>query len=84
MGLFQYLRDVTDYGSLDPKSIESLITERTKAILVVHQFGIPAQMDEIMAIAKAHNLKVMEDCAQAHGAKYRGRYVGNNLGYWGY
>ncbi len=63
-------------GCLDPDSIEAHVTEHTRAILVVHQFGIPADMDRIMAIARKHNLKVIEDCAQAHGAKYRGRPVG--------
>ena len=63
-------------GSLDPVSVEQCVTSRTKAILVVHQFGIPANMDEIMAIAKKHNLSVIEDCAQAHGAKYKGENVG--------
>ena len=75
-GAIPVFADVTDYGSLNPKSIEKLISPRTKAILVVHQFGIPADMDNIMEIAKKHNLKVIEDCAQAHGAKYKGRYVG--------
>lgn len=63
-------------GSLDPKSIRDKITKRTKAILVVHQFGLPANMDEIMAIAKEYKLCVIEDCAQAHGAMYKGKYVG--------
>lgn len=63
-------------GSLDPKSIIEKITPRTKAILVVHQFGIPADMDAIMAISKNHGLKVIEDCAQAHGAKYKNQFVG--------
>lgn len=63
-------------GSLDPVSVEAKITKRTKAILVIHQFGIPADMDQIMAIARKYGLKVIEDCAQAHGAKYKGRYVG--------
>lgn len=63
-------------GCLLPKSIEQKITPRTKAIIVVHQFGIPANMDAILSIAKRNNLKVIEDCAQAHGAKYKGRYVG--------
>ncbi|RAJ33469.1 DegT/DnrJ/EryC1/StrS family aminotransferase [Pedobacter cryoconitis] len=59
-----------------PESIESRITSRTKAILVVHIFGHPANMDLIMAIAKKHNLIVIEDCAQAPMAKYKGKYVG--------
>ena len=63
-------------GSLDPKSILEKVTPRTKAILVVHQFGIPANMDAIMEIAKKYGLKVIEDCAQAHGAKYKNKYVG--------
>jgi perosamine synthetase len=65
-----------DSGSLDPDSIEQNITERTKAILVVHQFGIPANMSRIMEIARKHNLKVIEDCAQAHQAKVRDKFVG--------
>lgn len=63
-------------GCLDPNSIAERISPRTKGILVVHQFGFPAEMDEIMAIARKHKLKVIEDCAQAHGAKYKGRFVG--------
>ena len=63
-------------GCLDPKSIAERITPRTKAILAVHQFGIPADMDAIMKLAKEHHLKIIEDCAQAHGAKYKGQYVG--------
>lgn len=61
---------------MDPRSIESKITPRTKAILVVHIFGHPADMDSIMAIAQKHNLKVIEDCAQAPMGKYKGKYVG--------
>ena len=75
-GAIPVFADVDDMGSLDPKSIKTLVSPRTKAILVVHQFGIPAQMNEIMEIANEYNLKVIEDCAQAHGAKYRGQYVG--------
>ncbi len=63
-------------GSLDPVSIERRITLRTKAVIVVHQFGIPADMDPILATARRHGLKVIEDCAQAHGARYKGRPVG--------
>ena len=81
-GAIPVFADVDDMGSLDPKSIKTLVSSRTKAILVVHQFGIPAQMNEIMEIANEYNLKVIEDCAQAHGAKYRGQYVGTigNIG----
>ena len=62
--------------TLDPASVESLITPRTKAIMVVHLFGYPADMDALMAIARKHNLKVIEDAAQAPGVLYRGRPVG--------
>ena len=65
-----------DRFALDPASIESRITPRTKAIIVVHLFGYPADMDAIMAIAARHGLKVIEDAAQAPGVYYRGRPVG--------
>jgi perosamine synthetase len=65
-----------DSFCLDPKSIEQRITPRTKAILIVHIFGHPADMDPIIAIAKKNGLKVIEDCAQAPMGKYKGRYVG--------
>lgn len=61
---------------LDPAKIEAAITPRTKGIIVVHLFGQPARMDEIMAIAEKHRLFVIEDCAQAVGAKYRETPVG--------
>lgn len=61
---------------MDPKSIAERITPRTKAILVVHIFGHPADMDPIMELAKKHNLYVIEDCAQAPMGKYKGRNVG--------
>ncbi|MES2855405.1 MAG: aminotransferase class I/II-fold pyridoxal phosphate-dependent enzyme, partial [Bdellovibrionota bacterium] len=62
--------------NIDPKKIETKITPRTKAIMLVHLFGHPAAMDEIIAIAKKHNLKIIEDGAHAPGAKYKGKYVG--------
>lgn len=65
-----------DTGCLDAASISEHVTPRTRAIVVVHQFGIPADMDTILEIARRHDLKVIEDCAQAHGAAYRGRPVG--------
>ena len=61
---------------LDPESIEARITPRTKAILVVHIFGHPADMDRIMQIANEHDLFVIEDCAQAPMGRYKGRWVG--------
>ncbi|MDG1052022.1 MAG: DegT/DnrJ/EryC1/StrS family aminotransferase [Flavobacteriaceae bacterium] len=63
-------------GSIDPESFKNLITKRTKAIIVVHQFGIPANMKAILKIANENNIKVIEDCAQAHGAKYNDKHVG--------
>jgi len=63
-------------GNLDPKLIERAITERTRAILPVHLYGRPADMDAIREIAARHKLKILEDAAQAHGARYRGRRVG--------
>ncbi len=68
--------DEDNFG-LNPASVEAKITPRTKAILVVHIFGNPAKMDEIMAIAKKHNLYVIEDCAQAPLATYKGKLVGS-------
>ena len=65
-----------DIYSIDPEKLEQLITQRTKAILPVHLYGCPSDMDEIMSIAKKHNLYVVEDCAQAHGAVYRDKKVG--------
>jgi dTDP-4-amino-4,6-dideoxygalactose transaminase len=65
-----------DYN-LDPALLESAITPRTRAILPVHLYGHPAAMDQIMAIAKHHNLAVIEDASQAHGARYRGQCVGS-------
>ncbi len=63
-------------GCLSVDSIIEHITERTKAIIVVHQFGFPADMQAIVDIAKKYKLYVIEDCAQAHGAKQNGKYVG--------
>lgn len=65
-----------DTFTIDPKAIESKITPKTVGIIPVHLFGQPADMDQIMAIAKKHNLWVLEDCAQAHLARYKGQLVG--------
>ena len=62
--------------NLDPNRIEAAITARTKAILPVHLYGQPADMDPIMALAKKHGLKVLEDAAQAQGARYKSRRTG--------
>lgn len=62
--------------TIDPGLIEAKITKRTRAIMVVHLYGHPADMDPIMKIAKKHRLKVIEDAAEAHGALYKGKMVG--------
>ncbi len=68
--------DVDQSLSMDPAKIEALITPRTVAIAPTHVWGTVCDMDPIMAIARKHNLKVIEDCAQSPGARYKGRYVG--------
>jgi len=65
-----------DYWCINPNKLEEKITKKTKAIMPVHLYGHPCDMDPIMKIAKTHNLYVIEDCAEAHGAKYKGKKVG--------
>jgi dTDP-4-amino-4,6-dideoxygalactose transaminase len=66
-----------DTLNIDIAKIEEKITPKTRAIIVVHLFGLPADMDELTALAKKYNLKIIEDCAQAFGAKYRESHVGS-------
>jgi len=75
-----------DSQNITPKSIEAAITPKTKAILAVHLAGWPCEMDNFMALAQKHGLKVVEDCAQAHGAKYKGKPVGSigDIGVWSF
>ena len=69
--------DVDDTFNVDPASVEAAITSRTKAIIAVHLYGRPAAMDELLAIAARHGLKLIEDAAQAHGAELGGRRTGS-------
>ena len=62
--------------TLDPAQLAAAITPRTRAVVPVHLYGAPADMDAVLAVAHAHGLLIVEDCAQAHGARYRGRMVG--------
>lgn len=66
-----------EYWCIDPEKIEERITKKTKAIIPVHLYGHPADMDWIMDIAEDHDLYVIEDTAEAHGAEYRGKKVGS-------
>ena len=75
-GAMPVFADVTTDHTIDPKAIEACITERTKAIVVVHLYGIVADMDPIMKIAAKHNLYVVEDCAQCFGGVYKGKKAG--------
>lgn len=66
-----------DSGNLSAATIAQVVTARTKAVICVHLAGLPCDMDPIMALAQTHGFKVIEDCAQAHGARYKGRSVGS-------
>lgn len=72
--------------NLTADSIDAVRTEKTKAVIVVHLAGMPAEMDPIMALAEKYSFYVIEDCAQAHGAKYKGRSVGSigHIGAWSF
>lgn len=67
--------DIETYN-IDPKKIEEKITNKTVAVLIVHLYGKPCQMDEILYITQKYNLKLIEDCAQAHGAMFNNKKVG--------
>lgn len=81
-GIVPVLSDFDESLTLDPDDIERRIIPRTKAIMPVHMLGNPCDMDRIMAVAKKHNLLVLEDSCQAAGASYKGRKVGTigNIG----
>jgi len=73
-------------GNLSAETIAKVVTSRTKAVICVHLAGWPCEMDPIMALSDAHGFKVIEDCAQAHGARYKGRSVGSigHAGAWSF
>jgi dTDP-4-amino-4,6-dideoxygalactose transaminase len=75
-----------DSQNITADSISAVLSPRTRAIVCVHLAGWPCDMDPIMALAEKHSLKVIEDCAQAHGAKYKGRPVGSigHIGAWSF
>ena len=75
-----------DSGNLSAETIARVLTPRTRAVICVHLAGWPCDMDPIMALAAQHGLKVIEDCAQAHGARYKGRSVGSigHVGAWSF
>lgn len=71
------LCDCDSYGNIDPKEIEKKITNRTKAIVVTHMWGMPCQMDKILKICKKNKLLLLEDASHAHGAIYKGKQIGS-------
>jgi dTDP-4-amino-4,6-dideoxygalactose transaminase len=75
-----------DSGNISARTIAAVLTPRTKAVICVHLAGWPCDMDPIMALAAQYGLKVIEDCAQAHGARYKGRSVGSigHVGAWSF
>lgn len=75
-----------DSGNISARTIAAVLTPRTKAVICVHLAGWPCDMDPIMALAEQHDLMVIEDCAQAHGAKYKGQPVGSigHVGAWSF
>jgi len=87
LGAIPVFADVDrDTQNITAESIEAVLTPKTKAVIVVHLAGMPAEMDPIMVLASKYALKVIEDCAQAHGAKYKGRSVGSigHIGAWSF
>jgi len=69
--------DLNNFNCIDPSSVKTAITPRTKAVIPVHMAGCPAEMDPIMALAEKHGIFVLEDAAQAHGAEYGGLKIGS-------
>lgn len=65
------------YWGIDPKSVEEAITDKTKAVIAVHLYGHPAKMDELLKICKERDIRLIEDCAEAHGARFKDKIVGS-------
>jgi dTDP-4-amino-4,6-dideoxygalactose transaminase len=87
VGAIPVFADVSaDSQNISGETIEAVLTSNTRAIMCVHLAGWPCEMDEIMALAEAHDLKVIEDCAQTHGATYKGKAVGSigHVGCWSF
>jgi 8-amino-3,8-dideoxy-alpha-D-manno-octulosonate transaminase len=76
-GALPVFAETDESFTMDPEDLERRITAQTKAVMVVHLYGAPANMDAIMAVARRHNIKVLEDCAQAVGAQYKGKRLGS-------
>lgn len=86
-GAIPVFADVSrDSQNITPETVKAKISSKTKAILCVHLAGWPCEMDGMMALAKEFNLYIIEDCAQAHGAKYKGKPVGSigHIGTWSF
>jgi len=79
LGAVPVFAEIDESLGIDPDDIEARITPHTKAILPVHLYGVPCQIDRVVEIAKKHNLKVIENCALSCGTKYKDRYIGT----WG-
>ena len=77
VGAIPIIADIDETLTLSPKDFERKITERTKAVIPVHIVGFPCNMDEIMRIAKEHNIMVLEDSCQSDGGSYKGKRLGS-------
>jgi perosamine synthetase len=76
-GCIPIFADIDDSYNMDPRDVEAKITPRTRAILLVHLFGNPCDMDAMMAIARRHGIPIIEDCSQSHVTEYKGRLLGS-------
>ncbi len=76
VGAIPVFTDIDETFNIDPKKIEKHISEKTKAVIIVHYQGYPCNMDEIIKVCKKYDLKLIEDCAQSFGSKYKGKLTG--------